>query len=149
MPGHTADTCGLVDSSLVGKERQRALQAIWGRANKDRRLEATRKYRKAHPDRTKISANKSSEKLRAEILNHYGGKCACCGFNDLTKKLHGKSFLNIDHIDGFGREHKREIGFKNFYQWLKHQNFPEGFRVLCRGCNNSMEYGENKCLLHK
>lgn len=149
IPGHKPSTCGLVDSSLTGKARSDALAALWGRNNRASRTKSTREYRLRHPDRKKASAHKSAENLRKEIMTHYGGACVCCGFNDLDKKLHGKSFLNIDHIEGNGRQHMRDNGIKNLYQWIKQQSFPTGFRVLCRGCNNSIEYGESKCLLHK
>jgi hypothetical protein len=147
--GHKDITCGLVDSSLTGKARNDALSALWGRNNRSKRAIATKEYRLRNPDRKKDSAHRSSEKLRNEIMAHYGGACACCGFNDLTKKLHGKSFLNIDHIEGNGRQHMRANKIYNLYQWLKQNKFPEGFRVLCRGCNNSIEPNDSHCILHK
>lgn len=149
LKGHSDKTCGKVDSSLSAEDRNNLLTSLNAKANRSRRNEDVKRYRRAHPERVKESSRKSSEKLRLEVLTAYGAKCACCGYDDLTTKLHGKSFLQIDHISGNGRQHKKEIGFKNFYQWLKQQNFPNGFRVLCRGCNNSMCPGENKCLLHK
>lgn len=75
--------------------------------------------------------------LRLEVLNAYGGpKCAWCGETELR-------FLELDHIDGGGRQHLREINSGGriasgtaLYCWLKKNNFPAGFRVLCRSCNN-------------
>jgi hypothetical protein len=70
-------------------------------------------------------------KLKKEIFNHYGNKCACCGEDNLA-------VLSIDHINGGGRKHIQ--GLKNkkkvlFYQWLKNEGFPPGFRTLCMNCN--------------
>src|SRR5437879_10370431 len=42
----------------------------------------------------------SAEKVRTKVLMYYGGKCACCGYDDLKKRLFGRGFLQIDHIDG-------------------------------------------------
>lgn len=73
------------------------------------------------------------DRLKREVMDAYGGcKCSHCPETDLR-------FLEIDHIDGGGRKHLREIetgGGHGFYGWLKRNNFPEGYRVLCRPCNN-------------
>src|SRR5437660_373090 len=79
------------------------------------------------------------EKLRLEVLTHYGGRCVCCGYFDLNKRIHGKAFLQIDHLNGDGNKHRKEIRASNIYGWIKKNHYPAIFRVLCRGCNNSME----------
>ncbi len=65
------------------------------------------------------------------VLNHYGGKCTCCGEDRLE-------FLTIDHINGGGCEHRRSLGSKGvgsrFYKWIE-DNFPEDLQVLCFNCN--------------
>ena len=70
---------------------------------------------------------------KAEVLGHYGGKCTCCGVDDLD-------VLNIDHIEGGGRALTRELkskGHRFGYAWLKNNGYPAGFRVLCANCNSS------------
>jgi hypothetical protein len=50
--------------------------------------------------------------------------------------------LSIDHINGNGAEHRRELkrttggstGGHDFYRWLKNNNFPDGYQVLCMNC---------------
>lgn len=74
------------------------------------------------------------------IFEHYGGnppKCACCGETTLE-------FLTIDHVNGGGNKHRKEIGGGgNFYRWLVKNDFPEGFQVLCMNCNWAKgKYGE-------
>lgn len=71
--------------------------------------------------------------LREQIFSAYGGyKCACCGENE-------KLFLSIDHIHNNGAEQRKngEYGRSgtSFYQWLRKNNFPDGFQVLCMNCN--------------
>ena len=70
---------------------------------------------------------------KREVFEAYGGpQCAHCPEADLR-------YLEIDHIDGGGRQHMREVTGGSgtaFYCWLKANNFPPGFRVLCRTCNN-------------
>ncbi len=74
------------------------------------------------------------ERLKREVMEAYGGaKCCRCSEVDLR-------FLEIDHIDGGGRKHLREVvgggAGHALYGWLKRNNFPPGFRVLCRPCNS-------------
>ncbi len=70
---------------------------------------------------------------RIECLQHYGGKCDCCG--------EGRAeFLAIDHIGGGGLRHKKEIGNQPIDQWLKKNKYPSGFRVLCHNCNMSLGF---------
>lgn len=80
-----------------------------------------------------------NRRLRKEVLNAYGGKCACCGEN-------ASEFLAIDHVNGGGGKHRKEVGGaggSHFYAWLKHQGFPQDeFRLLCHNCNFSRgKYG--------
>ena len=80
------------------------------------------KYMRAHQ-------RKSTYLRRIEIMNHYGGKCTCCGENELK-------FLSIDHINGNGRKHRQQIKI-NIYSWLKKNKYPTGFQILCYNCNLS------------
>lgn len=84
-------------------------------------------------DCDKEKAKTYARKVRAEVLSQYGGKCACCGEDRA-------SFLVIDHIDGGGLKHRKKIGIggSNFYNWLKTNSYPSGFRVLCANCNHAL-----------
>jgi hypothetical protein len=59
------------------------------------------------------------------------GKMCCdlCGNDDID-------VLTIDHIDGNGSKHRREfVSGDNIFRWLIINQYPDGFRVLCRNCN--------------
>ena len=75
---------------------------------------------------------KVRQKARLEVLTHYGGnppRCGCCGENHLQ-------FLGIDHINGGGSKHRREFKIGgSFYPWLRQNNYPIGYQVLCHNCN--------------
>ena len=89
-----------------------------------------------------IEARKWSCKLRLLIVSHYGGRCACCGESNID-------LLTIDHIYGSGTKHVKGLGgWKNFYRWLKHNNFPSGYQVLCHNCNDGRHINGGVCL-HK
>ena len=70
--------------------------------------------------------------LKNGVFDHYGRVCACCGEDSLE-------FLTVDHIQGGGRKHRKELGDKSYsiYKWLKENNYPDTFRILCMNCNFS------------
>ncbi len=77
----------------------------------------------------------SHYKNRHAVFMAYGGyRCACCGETEET-------FLTIDHINNDGAEMRRNKihghGFQ-FYAWLRRNNYPVGFQVLCMNC----QYGK-------
>ncbi len=76
-----------------------------------------------------------NRRIRDRVILGYGGyKCACCG--ETTPE-----FLQIDHINDDGAEHRRQVGTGNaMYCWLIRNNFPEGFQVLCANCNYAKEF---------
>lgn len=82
-----------------------------------------------HRDRN----NRRNRALRITVLIHYGGdppRCACCQARELE-------FLGLDHINGGGRQHRKTIK-KRWWDWLRSQGFPPGFRVLCHNCNQAL-----------
>jgi len=90
-------------------------------------------------EKKKLYNKTYNNNLRLEILKHYSGgteKCACCGIREIE-------FLTIDHIKGGGAKHRKEVGQgTTFYNWIKRNNFPKGFRILCMNCNHSLgHYG--------
>ena len=64
-------------------------------------------------------------------LKHYGGQCRLCSEASYC-------FLNIDHIDGGGIKHRKEMGGggDRIYAWLIRNNMPIGFQILCWNCNH-------------
>jgi hypothetical protein len=68
--------------------------------------------------------------LKPEVIAAYGGKCACCGETHIE-------FLSIDHIDGYKSGPRKGAAL---YSWLKQNNYPPGFRVLCMNCNMALGY---------
>lgn len=77
---------------------------------------------------------------RAIVLAHYGGKCVKCNESKPT-------CLAIDHIEGGGNTHRKEIGKygSGFFKWLIDNDFPEGFQILCHNCNMSKHLNGGIC----
>lgn len=71
--------------------------------------------------------------LKKEVFDVYGDAvCVKCGIDNFD-------VLTIDHINGGGVQHAKKFGSK-LYEWLKRNNYPSGFRVLCRNCNDADGY---------
>lgn len=70
-------------------------------------------------------------KSRLELIEHYGGKCACCGESNYK-------FLCIDHIDGGGNKERFSSGIHSSHDhiiFLKKNNYPNYIQILCYNCN--------------
>ena len=106
--------------------------------------EQRRRFKEKYPERDKEYQRRHRRKLKAEVLGHYGGKCACCGEAELM-------FLTIDHVDDNGADHRREVGDgtgfcgAEFYRWLRANDYPEGFQVLCANCNCGKQWNGGIC----
>jgi hypothetical protein len=91
---------------------------------------------------TQTTRNLESRRgIKEDVIWHYSFgsmRCAACGFNDMRS-------LSIDHIAGGGRKHLREIK-GSLYSWLKRNNYPLGFQVLCMNCQyvKRVQYQECK-----
>jgi hypothetical protein len=109
------------------KERQRE----WARNNPEKCRERVRKWIRANPEKDRQHTLKYNRAIKLEVLAHYSNgvpECSCCGESRIE-------FLSIDHVNGGGNKHRKEIGKVHFYAWLKRNNFPLGYRVLCFNCN--------------
>lgn len=87
-----------------------------------------------------------SERLKRECFERYGGAvCSCCGETELA-------FLCLDHVDGKGNAHRKQIdpkhgriGGQAMYQWCKKNGYPSGFQVLCANCNHGKQVCGGVC----
>ena len=89
-----------------------------------------KEYRAKNLDERKAYDRNRQRRLRMEALIHYGGnppKCNCCGETEIQ-------FLSIDHINGGGNK-ERTTQSRWVNQWLKTNNYPEGYQILCFNCN--------------
>ncbi len=97
--------------------------------NREELKERERNRKKKLGEELLASRRLGRKKLRQEVLNQYGGECACCKENRFE-------FLAIDHIDGGGQSHLKSIGgASNLIYWLRLNKYPKEFQVLCHNCN--------------
>lgn len=107
-------------------------------ANRDKQKAQSAAYKKRHPE----VAKKSAAKRRAMVINHYGGKCSCCGEGDMR-------FLTIDHLNNDGCKLRSKcgtrIGGAPLIYWIIKNNFPEHLAVMCWNCNSGRHYNGGIC----
>lgn len=105
-------------------------------------VEGSTTYCEYHREQGRIrgrnNSKKSIIKFKNECLEAYGKKCICCG-ETVT------AFLTLDHERGKGNEHRKSlfihnVGGLHMYRWLKKNNYPSGYRILCMNCNWATRY---------
>lgn len=89
-------------------------------------------YSQAHPEKRREWTIKTRAKIKLDVCTHYGGGEAQCVRCEEVRL----ACLSIDHIEGGGRKHREELRRQGieFYRWLKHQGYPEGYQTLCMNC---------------
>lgn len=111
---------------------RKAYEAERYRQNKDVILTNNKTWKTVNVKKYKSQQREYRNAKRLEIRNavllHYGSRCDCC---HEPQPL----FLTIDHIGGNGWEHRRQIGKTDMWIWLHHNDYPDGFRILCFNCN--------------
>jgi len=88
-------------------------------------------YKNNPANRIKIleRQHKQYRQLITETLEHYGGRCSCCGVSIFE-------FLTFDHINGRRPEHRnRQYSGLTLVKWIISNNYPEEIQVLCYNCN--------------
>ena len=101
-------------------------------------LKHGREYLNSKKGKRKEYFEKSYNKLKDEVFAAYGGRmCVCCGETI-------REFLTIDHINNDGAKHRKEINTP-LYTWLRKNNYPEGFQVLCWNCNSGKRINGGVC----
>jgi hypothetical protein len=101
--------------------------------NRDRISERSKVHHEQHRDEILAKSRSKWAEKRSEVMAHYGNRCACCGEST-------PEFLSIDHINGGGRKHRKEIGSGNMYRWIIDNGFPDSFQILCHNCNQAKGY---------
>ena len=94
------------------------------------------KWQKEHPEQTHKIAHEWKQRLKIEVFKAYSPELKCqnpnCAVPGGMKDVRA---LSIDHIQGGGCKERRERGASfAFYMWLKENNFPSGYQVLCMNC---------------
>jgi hypothetical protein len=91
------------------------------------------------PEKAREIANRSHRDsaaiLRDQLIEAYGGKCACPKCPEANQ-----AFLTLEHVNGDGKSHRAEMG-SHTYADLRRRGFPQdGYTLLCMNCNHGSRY---------
>jgi hypothetical protein len=92
-----------------------------------------RNYQNSNREKHLSTMANYRHQARIDAVQHYGGKSVCCGETQ-------PEFLAIDHVNGGGNKHQKQIKGMAIGIWLRKHNYPEGFRVLCHNCNMALGF---------
>lgn len=111
-----------------------------------------RKHRANNLEHCRRIRRESGHRLKDRAYEAYGGyRCVCCGEGEPT-------MLSFDHINEDGAKHRLEqlkvrrptsldkgSSGDTLYRWLKNNNYPDGFQILCYNCNISKHRNKGIC----
>ena len=118
---------------MTDDEAERALRAERQREYYLRNRDRIQVQRRGNYDRRReeirIRRATYHRRLKRELLAGYGQRCACCGEEE-------ERFLSLDHVNGGGAAHRRQIGSAPMV-WLDaiKRGFPADYQILCFNCN--------------
>lgn len=123
------------DARLAAKRRYREVhreEIAEKRRNSPRIKEGKARWQRENIDKTRAAGKRHRERVRAEMIAAYGGKCACCGEMEPT-------FLTLDHANGGGNTHRKQFGKRGndpILRELRLAGWPQDgrFRLLCWNC---------------
>jgi hypothetical protein len=89
-----------------------------------------------------VNRKKTRDRIRTEVLLHYGGKCSCCGERNT-------GFLTIDHKDpAEGKLHRVKYRNATWYKVIQDMGFPDSLQCLCYNCNLGRSKYKDKICPH-
>lgn len=116
-------------------EREAATKAAFKRDHPEKWREQKaaahlRNYEK-HGQASRDKQNAKRARLRAQVIEAYGGRCACPGCH-----VHHAELLTVDHvIGGNGNYRKNRRSTRDTYALIVKAGFPADFQLLCGSCN--------------
>lgn len=120
-------------------ERARAISLASHRRCKAKRASATKAYYRKNATALKAKEMERQRKLKEAAFAAYGGyKCRCCGETQ-------REFLCLDHVANDGSTHRKQVGPKSLYLWLRDNGYPPILQVLCYNCNQGKQLNGGVC----
>lgn len=102
----------------------------WQKANPERALERDRAWRRANPERVRERGRSAQHRLRGEVVERLGGRCAECGSTEQ---------LEVDHVYGGGREARDAAGpwaeLRRIRDALRLDPADPRYQLLCHDCH--------------
>lgn len=112
--------------------KRRAHRRNYYNKNKEKAVASAYEYRNSHKEEFKRYSRKSMRKLYEKrkdmVFELLGSSCSRCGFSD-------KRALQIDHINGNGKQDKKKYSSNSYYLGHILKVNGQGYQILCANCN--------------
>ena len=99
-------------------------------------------YYAENKERIKAKTRYWNRKIKLLVFSAYSKngipQCVRCGITDTD-------ILTIDHINGGGNQHRKQLNVgsgTHFFYWLRRNEYPNGYQVLCWNCNVKKRFTE-------
>lgn len=121
-------------------ERVKAISAAWYRSNLTKAKKKNNSWTERNPERMAALRKTWYTNVKAEVYEHYGSVCTCCGETE-------PGFLVIDHVNEDGGLMRRKVHHRGggFYRWIIKNKFPEYLQILCYNCNRGRAQNQGVC----
>lgn len=105
----------------------------WRAAHREHIREYDRKWAAQNREKRAVYDRNMRKKLREQVIEFLGGKCAACGYDDHIMAL------QVDHINGDGKADRVKGALQSYRNMLKRG--CEGVQVLCANCHAIKTWG--------
>lgn len=97
-------------------------------------------YYTRNKSRCLATASRTCLKLRSQIYEAYGNKCACCGESEVL-------FMQVDHVNNDGEAHRKLRGESvvQIYRDVIKSGFSPDYQLLCANCNHGKMRNKGIC----
>lgn len=131
---------GLCQGCYYRAENRKEKARIWYHNNRESRIAHCNKWRLENPEKVNKIQRDRHAKFKRLVFDGYGNKCYCCGETEIL-------FLNLDHINGGGKQDRKKHGGNqtNFLLSVIKRGFPNEYRILCYNCNLGRDKNNGAC----
>ena len=127
-------------------QRSQAWKRAYYKKNRKAQIDRATRWNEANEQRKKQSAASWYKCKRAECIEAYGARCACCGETEWT-------FLVLDHVNDDGHKFRFKRNGASYgphaggglLKWIIDNDFPPSIQVLCANCNTSKSVNGGVC----
>ncbi len=138
----------MVDLSSDRLIRKRSRQRIYAANNRDlintrerrnyrrsplkqqARIKSRLKWQKANPKKLAKTQRAYHQRLKAAVIEKYGGRCKCCDEKAIQ-------FLTVDHVHNNGKQERIKLGsgYGIYRKLLRYKRVLKSYTILCFNCN--------------
>lgn len=123
---------------LKNKDKIYAKQKEWVEKNRKHVQAYQQAWISENRDKHNGYNRKRNARLKKQVMDAYGNKCACCGED-------APGFLTIDHVNNDGNDHRKRVHGDKIYAEIIREEYPAKYQILCWNCNVGRHHNGGVC----